>query len=160
MRENISKPAGMLNTECYDVDRPIENLAHGYVKRPATDGQPEWQSNIFMHVAKGGPAGGGYSTVEDLLRFDQALRSGKLVSKETLERMWSPKPNSPEYGYGFGLRGGPGNRVVGHSGGFPGINSDLKIYVDNGYTVAVMSNYDRGASIVGGKIEELLRRVE
>lgn len=68
VRENVAKPAGMINTDCYDMDRPIENLALGYIKEPATDDQPEWRSNIFMHVAKGGPAGGGYSTVEDLLR--------------------------------------------------------------------------------------------
>jgi CubicO group peptidase (beta-lactamase class C family) len=160
VRENISKPAGMVNTDCYDVDRPIENLALGYVKEPATDGQPEWRSNIFMHVAKGGPAGGGYSTVEDLLQFDRAMRSGTLVKAETRDRMWSPKPGSPDYGYGFGLQGQTGNRIVGHGGGFPGINSDLKIYVDRGYTAAVMSNYDRGASVVSGKIDELLRRVE
>jgi CubicO group peptidase (beta-lactamase class C family) len=160
VRENVAKPAGMVNTDCYDMDRPIENLAIGYVKEAATDGQPQWRSNIFMHVAKGGPAGGGYSTVEDLLRFDQALRGGKLVSAETRERMWSPKPGSPDYGYGFSLSGQPGNRIVGHGGGFPGINSDLSIHVDSGYTVAIMSNYDRGAGLVGDKISELLGRLE
>lgn len=160
VRENVAKPAGMINTDCYDMDRPIENLALGYIKEPATDDQPEWRSNIFMHVAKGGPAGGGYSTVEDLLRFAQAMRGGKLVSAETRERMWTPKPSSPTYGYGFHLEGQPGNRIVGHSGGFAGISSYLKIYVEQGYTVAVMSNYDRGATIVSGKIDELLKRLE
>jgi hypothetical protein len=31
---------------------------------------------------------------------------------------------------------------VGHGGGFPGISSSLRMYLDLGYTIAVMSNYD------------------
>jgi len=157
VRENIAGPSGMVNTDCYDMDLSVSNLALGYIRaKKNADGTPRWQTNIFEHVCKGGPAGGGYSTVEDLLRFDQALRGGKLVSASTREQLWSAKSNSPDYGYGFGLHGGPGNKIVGHSGGFPGINGTLGMHLDTGYTVAVLSNYDRGASIVEQKINELL----
>jgi CubicO group peptidase (beta-lactamase class C family) len=115
-----------------------------------------WRTNIFEHVCKGGPAGGGYSTVEDLLRFDQAMRRGQLVSSEMREVMWTPKPSSPSYGYGFGSGGGPGNRVVRHSGGFSGVNGWLCIHLDSGYTLAVLSNYRDGANLVMQKVQELL----
>ena len=60
---------------------------------------------IFYHVAKGGPAGGGFSTAEDLLKFDIALRSNKLINKESAELLMSAKPelNSLNYGYGFAV---------------------------------------------------------
>ena len=49
-----------------------------------------------------------------------------------------------------------GHRVVGHGGGFPGINSQLDIYSGLGYDVAVMSNYDPPAAMhVAGKLRSL-----
>jgi len=45
---------------------------------------------------------------------------------------------------------------VGHSGGFDGINSNLDIFVDTGYIVAVMSNISNGASPLARKIQILL----
>ena len=103
-----------------------------------------------------------FSTVEDLLKFDIALRSHMLLNPKYTEMVVSGKPelNSPDYGFGFGIRGTPENRVVGHSGGFPGINSNLDIFLDTGYTSAVMSNYDMGAMGVTDKIRELLARLE
>lgn len=54
------------------------------------------------------------------------------------------------------MHGGSGDMIVGHNGGFPGINGTLGMHLDTGYTLAVPSNYDRGASIVEQKINELL----
>jgi len=161
MRENIYKPAGMVNSDCYDMDRPVPNLAMGYSREPAPRG-PQWTNNLYKHVIRGGPAGGGFSTVEDLLAFDIALRSYKLLNKELTENLWTGKPelNSPDYGFGFGIRGTPTERVVGHGGGFSGINSNLDMFLDSGYTAAVMSNYDMGAQAVEGKIRELLALME
>jgi hypothetical protein len=66
-------------------------------------------------------------------------------------------PND-KYAYLFGDRLIDGHRVVGHNGGAPGINAELDIYWDDGYTVAVMSNYDGAASFVNRKIRKLLAR--
>jgi len=157
IRENVYKPAGMINTDCYEMDKPVPNLAIGYSRDPSGDG-PGWTNNLYKHVVKGGPAGGGFSTVEDLLKFGIALRSGKLLNRKYTEMVWSGKPElgSPEYGFGFGIEGEPGNRIVGHGGGFSGINSNLDMFLDSGYTSVVMSNYDMGARPVASKIKELL----
>ena len=90
---------------------------------------------------RGGPAGGGYSTVDDLFKFDVALRSGKLVGQEIVKTLLSAKPelNSPDYGYGFQID--KELSIAGHGGGFPGISSNLDMFLSNGYTAAVMSNY-------------------
>ena len=155
VRENIYKPAGMTNTDCYELDKVNTNLAVGYDKR-FTDNGIEWGNNIFAHVMRGGPQGGGYSTVEDLLKFDQALRSGKLVSPATFKLISTAKPelNSPEYGYGFGYN--KDRNVTGHSGGFPGISSNLDMYLGNGWTAIVMSNYSRGSGPISQKMGELI----
>ncbi len=155
VRENIYKPAGMTNSDCYELDRVNTNLAVGYEKE-YTDKGIEFRNNIFMHVLRGGPQGGGYSTVEDLLKFDVALRSGKLVGKDYVKQLLSAKPDlkSPDYGFGFQIDNT--NQIAGHSGGFPGINSNLDMYLNNGFTAAVMSNYGRGGELIEDKIRQLI----
>jgi CubicO group peptidase (beta-lactamase class C family) len=155
VRERIAKPAGMINTDAYELDRVNRNLAVGYQAEQTPRGV-EYRNNIFMHVIRGGPAGGGYSTVEDLTRFAVALKEGRLVSAESMRLLTTPKPelSSPEYGFGFGIQAG--GRIVGHSGGFPGINSQLDIYVGEDYTLAVMSNYGGGAQPIVEKARTLL----
>jgi CubicO group peptidase (beta-lactamase class C family) len=155
VREHVYKPAGMTSSDSYDLDRVNPNLAVGY-DRSFRKGGVEWRNNIFMHVIRGGPAGGGYSTVADLTRFAEALRSGKLVSKRYVDILTTPKPelNSPRYGYGFAV--GVQEGVYGHNGGFPGINSDLTIYRDGGWTIAVMSNYSMAAQPVVDRAQELI----
>jgi CubicO group peptidase (beta-lactamase class C family) len=155
VRQRITGPAGMTSTDAYDLDRVNRNLAVGYEAERTPRGV-EYRNNIFMHVIRGGPAGGGYSTVGDLTRFAEALKSGKLVSKESVRVLTTPKPelSSPDYGFGFGVQAA--GRIVGHSGGFPGINSQLDIYVGDDYTMAVMSNYGGGAQPIIEKARSLL----
>lgn len=157
IRENVYQPAGMTRSDSFEMDAVVENLAIGYSQESTPTGT-RWVNNLFKHVIKGGPAGGGFATAEDLLRFDQALRSGKLVSPGLVEQLWSPRPalHSQRYGYGFQLDGAPNDRIVGHSGGFPGISSALEMYLDRGYTVVVLSNYDNAARLVSEKLRELL----
>jgi CubicO group peptidase (beta-lactamase class C family) len=156
VREHVAKPAGMTSTDAYELDRVNRNLAVGYEREGEDANGPVWRNNIFQHVIRGGPAGGGYSTVGDLSRFAEALKAGKLVSAASVRTLTTPKPelNSPEYGFGFGVE--EGGRVVGHSGGFNGINSQLDIYVGEDYTLAVMSNYGGGAQPIIDKARSLL----
>jgi CubicO group peptidase (beta-lactamase class C family) len=162
VRARIFEPAGMTDTDCYEMDEPVQNLAIGYVPEYDESGRLVWHNNLYLHVIKGGPAGGGFSTVGDLNRFDVALRGGRLVSASMRDELWRPRPEagSPGYGYGFGIEQGPLGKVVGHGGGFPGINGKLDMYLDAGYTVAVLSNYSQGAGRVAERIGELLARVE
>lgn len=155
VRENITKPAGMLNTECYELDRVNPNLAVGYHKEFTDDGV-SFSNNIFEHVMRGGPHGGGYSTVEDLLKFDRALRSNKLVGAEYVKQLLSPKPELKSPGYGFGFQVNAETQVAGHGGGFTGINSNLDMFLGTGWTAIVMSNYSSGAQPVQQKMRELV----
>jgi CubicO group peptidase (beta-lactamase class C family) len=157
IRKVIYGPAGMTNSDCYEMDYPVENLAIGY--SPDWNSPYRWQNNLYKHVIKGGPAGGGFSTVKDLHKFALALLSGKLVSKDMLQTLWTDYKGA-NYGYGFTVAQGAGGKVVGHSGGFDGINSELDIYVDSGTIVAVMSNIDNGATPLAVKIDRVMARVK
>jgi CubicO group peptidase (beta-lactamase class C family) len=157
IREHIYGPAGMTNSDCYEMDYPVENLAIGYSPKPESEWG--WQNNYFKHSIKGGPAGGGFSTVGDLHRFALAILGGKLVSKKSLDIMWEPQ-GSDYYGYGFGIEDGDGGKIVGHDGGFAGINGNLDIFVDKGYIVAVLANVDNGASPLAGRINALVKRAQ
>jgi CubicO group peptidase (beta-lactamase class C family) len=156
IRENIYKPAGMINSDCFELDRETPNLATGYTRDPSGAGV---RNNLFLHVIKGGPAGGGYSTVEDLFRFGQALRQGKLIREETLKQ-WTTPATGESYALGFEVEERNGVKSIGHGGGFPGINSMLRVELPNGYTVAVMSNIDNGVMPVRNRLEVLKARLE
>jgi len=160
VRERVYAKAGMPNSDSYDIDLVVPNLAIGYSRERTAPGA-RWRANTFEHVIRGGPAGGGYSTARDLLAFAEAMRKGKLVRPATAERLWSAKPElqSPEYGYGFGIGKDALGRRTGHSGGFSGIASVLDIYIDTGWTVVVLSNVDGGMQPVAQKLRETAGRI-
>lgn len=156
IRENIYQKAGMLNSDSYDLDNVNPNLAIGYEKTYTEQGIT-FSNNIFIHVIRGGPAGGGYSTVGDLLKFAKALQDGKLISKDLVKTMTTAKTelSSPNYGYGFFVNANPSS--TGHSGGFVGISSELIIFTNSDYIAVVLSNYGSGSQTVTGKIRGLIQ---
>ena len=157
IREHIYGPAGMTGSDSYELDYVNPNLAVGYEKEFQPDGSSRFRNNIFMHVIRGGPAGGGYSTVEDLRCFADALMAGKLVGMAYVKQLTTAKPelNSPRYGFGFGVDAETG--TVGHSGGFPGISSNLDIFPGTGYVAVVQSNYGGGSMPVVDKMQALVK---
>ncbi|PAM95719.1 hypothetical protein B4N84_06370 [Flavobacterium sp. IR1] len=140
VKEHIYKPAKMINTDAYELDNAIPNLATGYTMSLEEPGQ--WKNNIFSNLAKGTPAGGGYSTVDDLLNFANALQNNRLLSKEStaIYTAGRVKFRDGMYGYGFMEDIINGHRVIGHTGGHDGIACELMIYPDLGYTVVILTN--------------------
>jgi CubicO group peptidase (beta-lactamase class C family) len=142
VREHIYKPAGMKHTDAYEMAADTPNLAMGYTTE-GSGGQGRHE-NTATRPNRGGPAGGGYSTAEDLMRFHTALRENKLLDRKYTELITTGKVSmgGAKYAYGFGDEVINGKRVFGHNGGAPGIGSDLSMYADLGYTSVVMTNYD------------------
>ena len=154
VRQHIYQPAGMKNTDAYQTTDDTPNLAMGYTTEGAASDRRE---NTETRPNRGGPAGGGYSTVEDLLRFATALSEHKLLSARYTDLITTGKVEmgrpgarqgegtggvSMKYGYGFGDLRVNARRVFGHNGGAPGIGSDLSIVPEPGYVSVVMTNYD------------------
>jgi len=168
VREHIYLPARMHDTKAYPLDRDVPNLAMGYTHfSPDGETRPEeWWNNLLMLPARGGPAGGGYSTVPDLLGFASALLGHELLSPSmtatVLEGKIALRTRAfSQYGYGFGIEHiGNTLAVVGHTGGAPGINVQLDMYPDWGGIVVVLANYDPPAAAqVAEKARELVAAV-
>ena len=83
----------------------------------------------------------GYTT-EDMLKFANALQSGKLVPPSLLGQASMPQTDSTWYGYGFQTRGKAEMANFGHSGGAPGMNADFRIYPQSGVVIVTLSNRD------------------
>jgi CubicO group peptidase (beta-lactamase class C family) len=154
VRNHVYQPAGMINTDAYEMDRPVPNRAIGYTFNGLDDRPNDGprRNNLFMHVVKGSPAGGAFSTVEDLSRFSQALLGHHLLNPELTDLVLAGKvtlgeatlgtPEEKRYAYGFMVTLVEGKRIAGHSGTFPGVGARLDMYLDHGYTVVILSNYD------------------
>jgi CubicO group peptidase (beta-lactamase class C family) len=155
VRRHIYRPAGMNATDCYPMDQPVENLAIGYYDAP--DDSLGWRENTFKDPMRGGPAGGGFSTVGDMFRFTRALQAGKLVSPASLKTLWSNHPPN-SYGAGFEVEDTAAGKVVGHTGFSWGVSSRLNIFLDKGYVAVVLSNIEAGAPILSEVIGDEIAR--
>ena len=144
--EIIYRPAGMTSTGSLPEDQNVPNRSIGYTQfggeglRPNTDTLPY----------RGTSAGGGYCTVEDLLRFANALTNHKLVNAQNTELLTTGKVDTPrgaKYAFGFmDADSGTPMRHFGHGGGAPGMNGDLEIFPQSGYVIVVLSNLDPPAA--------------
>ncbi|HEX3471371.1 MAG TPA: serine hydrolase domain-containing protein [Silvibacterium sp.] len=144
VRDHIYKPAGMTSTGSEPEDQPVPDRSIGYTAMGGGTGQP----NTDTLPWRGTSAGGGYSTVEDLLSFANALQQNKLLNAQYTELLTTGKVPGPvgSYAYGFEDRTINGTRCFGHGGGAPGMNGDLKICPGPGYVVVVLANMDPPAA--------------
>ncbi|MFT3781231.1 MAG: serine hydrolase [Nibricoccus sp.] len=134
LRENVFDPLGMKDTG-YDFNTEvIARRASGY------DPGPKGPLNAgYIHMSIPFSAGALYSTTEDLLKWEQGLFGGKLLSPASLEKMITPFKQG--YGYGIGIRTTKqGLKVIAHGGGIEGFSSFLAYYPADRVTVVVLGN--------------------
>ena len=148
LRQNIFEPAGMSNTRCCHVRRdgvPFDNYARATVFE---DGK--WVADIDSEevgevVAFDGLNGDDYvyTNLFDMLKWDRALREGKILTLEEQKLMYTPgKLSSGEdviynkekgLGYGFGWcteHSEEQGLIVSHSGGMPGVATWFERWID------------------------------
>ena len=158
--KHVFGPAGMRNTGAFETDKPIDNLAIGFTRDGAET--PEElrarHDNLKLHVVKGSPAGGSFSTVEDLHRFAAALLGHTILDADSTKLAMSAQAKTglgeDASGFGFQIEPVNGHAVVGHRGGFPGISASFFMYPDDGYVVAVLSNYDSVAPVLALRMRD------
>jgi CubicO group peptidase (beta-lactamase class C family) len=143
VRDNIYKIAEMGNTTHLEADVPAENVASGYTNywdENDHPGEPR-RNNIYTRPARGSSAGGGYSTVDDLLKLIIALKTNKLSAPKTSEEI-----------------NGPSMAIA---GGAPGISAQVETNPETDYVIIILSNYDPPtAGKVARKINSFLGRLK
>ena len=161
VRDRVFAPAAMASTGFYDPQGDNPGVAIGYTKMNA-NGEPgeTERPHTDLREVRGGPAGGGYSTVADLVKFSVALQQNKLLDAEHTKLITTGKVDGPpgmgKYGYGFGDNVVDGKRIIGHNGGFPGTAANLDVLTESGYSAAILMNVDRAMMPVIKKLRELI----
>lgn len=137
LRENVLKPVGMENSGYDHHEIVLKNRASGYEF-------PEDRMINAPYVDMSIPyaAGGMYSTVEDMYKWDRALYTDKLVPKAALARMFTPFKGGYAYGWMTGTC--VGRRNVRHGGGINGFITDISRFPDDDACVIVLSNFITG----------------
>ncbi|HEY2821236.1 MAG TPA: serine hydrolase domain-containing protein [Candidatus Acidoferrum sp.] len=159
VREHIYKPAGMNSTDSLPEDQAVPERSVGYTKM---GNSATWKPNTDTLPYRGTSAGGGYSTVGDLLAFATAVQNHKLLDVAHTELLTTGHTQINEgekYAYGFMDKTEGGVRSFGHGGGAPGMNGELRIYPASGYVIVVLANLDppaasRAADFVGNRLPQ------
>jgi D-alanyl-D-alanine carboxypeptidase len=163
VRDHIFSLAGMGATGNLPEQEQVQNLAIGYTtggprsspgaspSEPAPGRSGSLRSTEGSLPYRGTSAGGGYSTVGDLLKFAMALTSNKLLDARYTELLTTGKVVTPrrgiKYAFGFEEETTPENiRFFGHGGGAPGMNGRLSIFPTSGYVIVVLANLDPPAA--------------
>jgi CubicO group peptidase (beta-lactamase class C family) len=165
VEEEVFRPLGLANTR-YEVD-PSRKSALGYTRTPPAGASvdsvrwyPAWKEpKPGDDFIVGSPMGGGYSTVDDLARFTDALVANQILSQETTARVLTGYINA-EYGgrdgYGFETRVANGVRMAGHRGSLAGSSNQVEFYPDLGYVLVVLGNTDSGTEAIAAHVRALL----
>jgi D-alanyl-D-alanine carboxypeptidase len=146
LREHVFKPAGMTSTDSAPENETVARRSIGYMKE---NPDSSWMPNTDTLPYRGTSAGGGYSTVGDLMRFALAVENSKLLDAEHTKLLLTGKVDRPgggKYAYGFGDEETNGIHCYGHGGGAPGMNGELTFCPQTGYIIAVLANMDPPAA--------------
>ena len=155
VEQHIFEKAGMHHSLAIPMDSIVTHKANGYT---CLWGDQSYFSRNDYYIAKASPAGNHYSTAEDLFLFSKALRNGTLISAKTLAKLITPKVKgfNTHLGYGIDIDQRYDEQIIGHSGGWFGVRTELMDFMASGYTVVVLSNQDDdGASGASKVIEDL-----
>jgi len=142
IRSRIFEPLGMTRSRYMWHDEIIPRRAAGY-ERIHSIGEG-YNNARYISPTLLSAGGGVGSTLDDLVRWDTALREHTLLGTATLERMWTPvrlaNGQTRGYGLGWGLSTYRGQSVVHHAGGVPGFSAFYGRFVGDELSVIVLSN--------------------
>lgn len=128
-------------------DSYVYNISDSATAMPSYDYRGRQEAFTFLDCGIGDK--NIYSTPEDLLKWDQALYTNKLFSKEILEKAFTPysneKPGIRNYGYGWRMNVYPdGKKIIYHNGWWHGNNAVFIRLIQDTATIIVLGNkYNR-----------------
>lgn len=132
--EHIFQPLGMSNTGYAHNDIITKNRACGYYE--GSDGGLRNATRVDMSLPYA--AGALYSTVGDLLTWDQALYTESILNASSLQKMFTPQ--NQNYGYGWLIVDRFDRRLIMHGGGIDGFSATINRFVDDSVCIVVLGN--------------------
>ena len=166
-REWIFNPLGMGNTDIRTLVEKarVPNFAAGHLKDEKgnyVNANKFHSSDYTVWLGNRKGPGRVSSTAQDLLIWDQALYSGTLISKETLDLAFSPQilndGSLSNYGFGWDLSEDPDfGRIVSHTGDNPGYKTLIMRFIDQNKTLILLNNNAHQAKdeLIKGVVEAL-----
>ncbi|MHA7829755.1 MAG: serine hydrolase domain-containing protein [Flagellimonas sp.] len=156
--EHVFEKAGMENTLAIPLDSIVKNKASGYTSYFGESDKLS-KNDTFLEMAN--PAGFYYSTAEDLLKFFKALKSYRLISEPLTKKMMSPlvKGYYTNYGYGLSVDKRWNQTIVGHTGGWYGVQCELMHFEDDEITAIILSNVDTAEGEGMNKVSNFIKHV-
>ena len=134
LQDNIFTPLAMTGSGYDSNARIIPHRAAGY--SPVAAGG---RINAgFVHMSVPHAAGALYSTTADLLKWQQGLFGGKVISAASLQKMTTP--DKSDYAYGVIVTTRDARKRIVHGGGIDGFNTSLSYFPDSKTTVVVLAN--------------------
>ncbi|MBS1794930.1 MAG: serine hydrolase [Acidobacteria bacterium] len=156
LKENIFGPLKMNDTGYDTWTTLVPNRARGYSRRGAEVVNAAYSDRGIPFAA-----GGLYSTVEDLYKWQASFDGEQILKKASIEAAFTP--DKKNYGYGWGTGVWNGRKLVAHSGGIDGFSSHIFKFTDDRAAVIVLLNTDAvlaqtvaldlAAILFGGKYE-------
>jgi CubicO group peptidase (beta-lactamase class C family) len=157
LRDTFFKPLEMHDTGVHSSTAIIEHEATGYSYETG-----KATKALNWDMSRAGGAGALYSTVEDLLRWNEGIFAGKVLSEESLKAAFTPvkltSGEDPMMSYGYGWMTGErrGLKTIFHGGGLHGWMSLLTRFVDQNVTVVVLHNASPPVTgLAPGEVSEL-----
>jgi CubicO group peptidase (beta-lactamase class C family) len=169
VRKNVFEKAGMKASDFLSLDISDENVAEGYDPIENSEGKiTGWRKNIYLSTPDAASDGGSVSSAEDLIKFIQALKGGKLLSKDSTELMLTPKVLDQDsngargyiwkYGFGNYFVLSQEEKIVrgGHPGEEYGVSARLSYYSAQGVDVVILSNQGLSAGKIVLMINDMI----
>jgi CubicO group peptidase (beta-lactamase class C family) len=142
LQERIFRPLGMTYTRIISEADIIRNRAAGYRLVNGEMKNQEWVSPMLNTTADGAL----YTNIVDMARWDAALYTEKLLKKGSLDQMWTAvclnDGKTADYGLGWDVTSVNGHRLIEHGGAWQGFTTQISRYVDDKFTVIVLTNLD------------------
>ncbi len=167
VRQHIFARAQMMRSDFLSLDGVYDAVAEGYIPITDDDNIIGWKKNIYSTTPEAAADGGATSTVDDLIRFSQALRDERLLSAKMTREMLTPKVieiDEPfrgyiwKYGYGSYFILDQNEQVVrwGHTGEEDGVSCRLYYYPKENLDVIILANQSWCAGPLAWQIHDLI----
>jgi CubicO group peptidase (beta-lactamase class C family) len=145
VREHVFKPLEMSSASLCDARMVVPHLASGYeLDRGAL------VNAAFMTWKLPFAAGAVCATASDLLKWEAALDTGRVLTPSSLALMRTPTTlaDGTKIDYGLGTRLGSldGHRVLGHTGSGGGFRNVFESFPDDHLTIVILMNLGDAAS--------------